>query len=309
MPWFYVDDAFADSKPVMRLDERLRNEAIGLWVRCGAWSAKEETDGHVPLDVVRQFGGNKRLVLALANDAELWHPIDDEQNWRKTREILFKNWAKWQKTKAENERRRKQEAEKKRTYRSQKKGRDYVATSDDVEMSTRDAPPDTPEASETVSTRDSRDPDPTHTYTDTHLGNESSLNVGASERAGEHEFGIERGLSDPVPISASRMVARLIPREHPPAVLTALRLKASELVNNGTPADVVEAALKLWLDKPAAGPGLLPSLASEVIKARSARAGPPAGEPSAGDAKVAGWLGLGQPRPPQPPPTRGELAR
>ena len=39
MPWFYVDDAFADSKPVMKLEERLRNEAVGLWLRCGAWSA------------------------------------------------------------------------------------------------------------------------------------------------------------------------------------------------------------------------------------------------------------------------------
>lgn len=161
MPWFYVDDAFADSKPVMRLDERLRNEAVGLWVRCGAWSAKEETDGRVPLDVVRQFGGNKRLVLALANDAELWAPLDDDENWRKTREILFKNWEKWQKTKAENERRRKQEAEKKRTYRSQKKGRDYVSTSGDAEMSTGDTAPDTSGDSKTMSTRDSRDPDPT----------------------------------------------------------------------------------------------------------------------------------------------------
>ncbi len=45
MSWFYVDDAFADSKPVMQIDKALRNEAIGLWLRCGAWSAKEETDG------------------------------------------------------------------------------------------------------------------------------------------------------------------------------------------------------------------------------------------------------------------------
>ena len=59
IPWFYVDDAFADSKPVMKLDRALRNEAIGLWVRCGAWSAKEETDGRVPLETVRQFGGRR----------------------------------------------------------------------------------------------------------------------------------------------------------------------------------------------------------------------------------------------------------
>lgn len=160
MPWFFVDDAFADSKPVMALDRALRNEAIGLWVRCGAWSAKEETDGHVPLDQVKQLGGTPRLIRALHSQAQLWVESSPE-SWRDSREILFGNWEKWQKTRAETQARRKREAEKKATWRSGKKGRDYVPASSDSEMSTGDTPGDYADPSEFVSTGESLYPDPT----------------------------------------------------------------------------------------------------------------------------------------------------
>jgi hypothetical protein len=136
MPWFYVDDSFADSKPVMRLDAALRNEAIGLWVRCGAWSAKEETDGHVPLDVVRSFNGTPRLIRALHNSAELWVESSPE-SWRNSREIVFGNWEKWQKTRAELLAKRKNDADRQRVHR--RKGRNHV-TSSNPEMPRRDTP-------------------------------------------------------------------------------------------------------------------------------------------------------------------------
>lgn len=160
MPWFFVDDAFADSRPVMQLDRALRNEAIGLWVRCGAWSAKEETDGHVPLDTVKQFGGTPRLIRALHEQAQLWVECSPD-SWRNSREILFGNWEKWQKTRAENQARRKREADKKQTWRAGKKGRDYVASSQNAEMSTGDTMVDEYQDSEFVSTGESRYPDPT----------------------------------------------------------------------------------------------------------------------------------------------------
>ncbi|AEJ93045.1 hypothetical protein DOROTHY_77 [Mycobacterium phage Dorothy] len=173
MPWFYVDDAFADSKPVMQLDSRIRNEAVGLWVRCGAWSAKEETDGHVPLDVVKGFGGTPRLIRALQEQAGLWQKqgcdntqYKDEttvdttrQSQPKSREIVFANWEKWQKTKAENEARRRREAKKKSTWRAGKKGRDYVAQ--DGQVSTGDMVVDTDLLSTGDSMGESRYPDPT----------------------------------------------------------------------------------------------------------------------------------------------------
>lgn len=163
MPWFYVDDAFADSKPVMRLDERLRNEAVGLWLRCGAWSAKEETDGHVPIDVVRQFGGTTRTVRALHSQAGLWD-MENPEFWRKNREILFKNWEKWQKTRAENVARRKADAERQANHRRNKKGRGFIAAVPDTSTSANTSRRDTPDAggddSKDMSRCESQRPDP-----------------------------------------------------------------------------------------------------------------------------------------------------
>jgi hypothetical protein len=135
MPWFYVDDAFADSKPVMRLDTAIRNEAVGLWVRCGAWSAKEETDGRVPLDVVRSFNGTPRVIRALHEQAQLWVENSPE-SWRDSREILFGNWSKWQKTRDELIAKRQEAAERQRRSRDNRKskGRNAI-TSDDPSMS------------------------------------------------------------------------------------------------------------------------------------------------------------------------------
>lgn len=163
MPWFYVDDAFADSKPVMKLDQGLRNEAVGLWVRCGAWSAKEETDGLVPVDVVKGFNGTPRLIRALHDDAGLWVQ-NGPDSWQKSRQIQFGSWEKWQKTRAQNIERREREAKKKSTWRSSKKGRDYVPNGDDAELSTGDNMVDNDDPSNGVSTGDdtalSRYPDP-----------------------------------------------------------------------------------------------------------------------------------------------------
>lgn len=76
------------------------------------------------------------------------------------------------------------------------------------------------------------------------------------------------------------LVREIVPRGHPDATLTALRLQASELLNNDTDPDVVRAALRLWCEKPAVGIGrtIVASLVSEVIKSRNAPS-PPNGKP------------------------------
>ncbi|AUM18271.1 hypothetical protein CSW53_18115 [Rhodococcus ruber] len=48
-----------------------------------------------------------------------------------------------------------------------------------------------------------------------------------------------------------------------------LAMRAGELLKGGTPDTDVRAALELWLTKPNLGPGVLPSLVSEVIRNRS----------------------------------------
>lgn len=103
----------------------------------------------------------------------------------------------------------------------------------------------------------------TETHTGTYVGSEHSPNVG----------GDERGLTEPVNVSASRLVATLIPDRFPAAVRTGLRLKASELINRDQlDTDIVAEALRRWLAKPGAGVGLLPALAADVMRERSAPA-------------------------------------
>ncbi|SIC55651.1 Uncharacterised protein [Mycobacteroides abscessus subsp. abscessus] len=111
MPWFNVDDGFANSKPVMRIPRRYRTAAIGLWTLTGSWSAKELTDGLIPAEVVEEFGGTPKLVELLIT-SELWEPAENG--------VQFRNWSKWQRTKAQVLDFRAGEAERKRKQRERK---------------------------------------------------------------------------------------------------------------------------------------------------------------------------------------------
>lgn len=111
MPWFNVDDGFANSKPVMRIPRRYRTAAIGLWTLTGSWSAKELTDGLIPAEVVEEFGGTSKLVEFLIA-SELWEPAENG--------VQFRNWSKWQRTKAQVLDFRAGEAERKRKQRERK---------------------------------------------------------------------------------------------------------------------------------------------------------------------------------------------
>lgn len=277
MPWFFVDDGFSDSKPIMNLPTApvrvpMRIAAAGAWVLGGSWSAKEELDGYIPHTKLKSLLVPRSVVAALCEpgplDASLCCPESDG--------ILVKNWAKWQQTKAENVAKRKRDAEKKRNQR--RRGRNFVTGIDD-QMSPGDTTGDTKGDSEFVSPGESRSPTPphpTHRYSSTE---ESSPNVG-----------VERGLTDVVAPTASRLVSALIPDRFPAAVRTALRLQASQLMNgDGLDADTIADALRRWLTKPGAGPGLLPSLAADVMRARAA---PTTNGLSPGEQKVAGWAAL-----------------
>lgn len=111
MPWFNVDDGFANSKPVMRIPRRYRAAAIGIWTLTGSWSAKELTDGLIPAEVVEEFGGTPKLVELLITSG-LWEPAESG--------VQFRNWSKWQKTKQQVSDFRAAEAERKRNQRNRK---------------------------------------------------------------------------------------------------------------------------------------------------------------------------------------------
>lgn len=150
MPWFYVDDGFSNSKPVMDMPARHRLAACGLWVLAGSWAAKEETDGFVPDSVLKQLGARPSLVDTLTGFGPMSAPLWDEVETG----VQFKSWAKWQRTRAELNEKRQADAERQRESRARKrKGRNAV-TSDDSEVSRCDTSV-TPESDEEVSRCDS----------------------------------------------------------------------------------------------------------------------------------------------------------
>lgn len=160
MPWFYVDDGFSDSKPIMNLPTTpvrvpMRIAAAGAWVLGGSWSAKEELDGFIPHSKLKSLLVPKSVVAALVDPG----PMDAALCCPKNDGILVKNWAKWQQTKAEIEAKRKREAEKKRNQR--RRGRNFVTGIDD-EMSPGDIDGDRDTGSKFVSPGDSPGPTPPH---------------------------------------------------------------------------------------------------------------------------------------------------
>ncbi|MGW6698820.1 hypothetical protein [Nocardia sp. NPDC055049] len=76
-------------------------------------------------------------------------------------------------------------------------------------------------------------------------------------------------LSPAVEPSAWRMVKASLGAGHSQAVITDLSLRAGALLKEGVPEVDVRAALDMWAAKSGIGPGLLPSLVSDVVKARA----------------------------------------
>ncbi|MEV6081743.1 hypothetical protein AB0L80_42740 [Streptomyces sp. NPDC052069] len=68
MPWFKIDDS-AHSHPKF---VRAGNAALGLWLRCGSYSAQHLLEGFVPKDIVKPFKGTPAQVRKLI-EAGLWH--------------------------------------------------------------------------------------------------------------------------------------------------------------------------------------------------------------------------------------------
>lgn len=140
MPWFKVDDTLAFHAKVVVAG----NAAMGLWVRAGAWSAQQLTDGFVPDHMVLMLG-NRGQAKALVG-AGLW--VQGEGGY------WFHQWAEngRQPTREEVETKREEWRNKKRQQRRGTSG-EYVSPGD----SQRDSPEDkseTPSGSPTV--RDAR---------------------------------------------------------------------------------------------------------------------------------------------------------
>jgi hypothetical protein len=127
MAWFKVDDGFTNSKPVLRIPRRYRLQAVGLWTMAGTWSAKEETDGFIPEYVLEELCGTSGIAGQLVQ-AGLWeivngsssNPVGIVSASSKDPHLpgwVYRNWSKYQPTKAELEENREKERIRKANYR------------------------------------------------------------------------------------------------------------------------------------------------------------------------------------------------
>ncbi len=103
MPWFKIHDGFDSDPKILAAG----NSAMGLWTRCGAWSMKQLTDGHVPHDIARIYG-KKRDIQRLV-EVGLW--VECDGGYR------FHKWEKYQPSKQKVEDDRAAAAERQRRSR------------------------------------------------------------------------------------------------------------------------------------------------------------------------------------------------
>lgn len=270
-PGFNVPLGFYDGPEVESIPRRIRAAAIGVWTLCGAFSANKLQDGYVGPAMLKQLGCTGAIRAALM--ATKGPDGAPDPLWIDARDggIQFTKWVKYQRSRAEVKAYRKQDAERKQRERN---GTKQTTTSDDSEMSERTS---------SGHAAESRTP---KTETETKEQNSTYVSSSATDSTGRDSIAATPGAD---------LVRRLIPKEHPDAVRTLLRIRASELINAGTTPDVVGRALELWLTKPNLGPNTLPALVSEVIKSSNRPALVSVNGLTPGEAKVAGWASLGNP--------------
>ncbi len=149
MPWFRVDDDFALHPKAIAAG----NNALGLWVRAGAYAAQYLTEGFVPAGMLPVLGGRPKDAEALVK-AGLWRKTAG--GWR------FHQWEERQPTKAQVEADRAAAAERQRRARDKarqaRQGRPpQPPTDEDV---TRDVTRDVTDDVTRDMTGDSRSPRP-----------------------------------------------------------------------------------------------------------------------------------------------------
>ena len=243
---FNVDLGFYDSAEVLSIPRKLRAAAIGVWTLAGAYAANKLTDGAVPAEKLKEFGCTPAIRAALMSTTPepLW--VDGAD----VGAIQFTRWTKWQRTCAEVKAYREAEAERKRRARKSNKP---ATNSGDINLSGRTS------VGQSADVRpEDRDP---KTKTET----ETKTDIGYVTESATDSTG--RGAIAATP--AAVLVGRTIPREINSATQTQLRLHAGRLLHDGTPADVVEEALRDWAARTGIGPGVLASLAADVVKRRN----------------------------------------
>lgn len=253
--WFMVDDHFWGNPKRTAASPA----ALGLWVVAGSWCAQQMNEGNVPKHALAMLGGTPKLARALV-ETSLW--VTTEAGWR------FHDWDDYQLSKDDIEERRRLRAE-----AGARGGRAKARASKNLASATESPPRNASKtlasarASATENTPETASKSVAkscpYPLTQRDLTKVKSL---ASQQDNAREEAPPKG----PPVGPGwKHVRNLISDEHPKSVQTALAIQASTLLNSGSTDDDVRDALTLWLRKPSLGPGVLPSLVSEVIRNRN----------------------------------------
>jgi len=131
MPWFRVDDGFHNHPKVLKAG----TAAVGLYVRCGSYSAQQLTDGFVPSEVAAQYGSPewaRRLV-----DVGLWVTVDGGYR--------MPDFLEYNPSRAKVLAEREQKAKRQQRWREGQKGRRVTGASTNASTTpSRDASPSRP---------------------------------------------------------------------------------------------------------------------------------------------------------------------
>lgn len=136
MTWFRVDDNLAFHSKTIAAG----NEAMGLWVRAGAWSSQMLTDGFVPNHMIPALSGGKDDLSACLVLAGLWVVVP--KGYR------FHEWNERNPTGTQVKEKREKEAVRKADWRA-KKAANAPASTNGVA-----SPADVPAGQERQSPRD-----------------------------------------------------------------------------------------------------------------------------------------------------------
>ena len=233
MTWFKVDDGFYDHPKVIDLPLA----AVGLWALAGAYCARHLTDGVITDRQIRAIGGTRKQAAALVA-AGLWSSDDAPPS---TRRFAFNDWGDFQPTREEVEKKRAEEAERKRQWRdakAAKQGKRQNVPAGQTAGQTMGRTPDVrPESRVLSALPDPTRPDPTRP--------DPFINTASSSPNGEQGDGKSASQDFHHPPELGPTVRRLLAAGHDPTV--------------------VEAAVAAWDARPAPkGPGLLPHLLADA---------------------------------------------
>ncbi len=290
IPWFNVDDGFANSKPVLRIPRRYRCAAIGLWTLAGSWSAKELTDGFIPDEALEEFASTTAMAGMLVK-AGLWTKVED--GWQ------FEGWSKWQKTKEKVLAYREREAEKKRGQRSSPKtaGSESVSPGDSLGTETS-----VPEGQDRESPMCPAPPLPTPLPTpkpqekdDVPLPPEPPVDDWV---AGELVVDAPTVIDNPpkppkryASPAAKSVVRQELGNDYSDAALNRIGVQVENLSRQGKPDHLIRETLREWERRPnCERPEFIPTVYDDLVKA--SRSSPAT---SGHDAKVNDYLAFATP--------------